>query len=500
MGERGFGTALKNWKYIILGTACLGLVLAVTTAAVINNNNRYSVQVVPPTCTENGYTVYTDKYSNSTRFDSIKQALGHEFGEWQTTDAATNRRSAVCIRCGTEMSEIADDVDSIPVLRLYGSLDGIAKDSGVSMSFTYRSTEHQLAGYASLKYQGHTSMLNEKRNYTLKLFYDEQCSEKMKLTLAGKNGEHKYILKANYSDPSKIRNLVSADVWSGMVKTRDNLHKRLYDTSNLGAVNGYPVAVYLNDEFHGLYDLTLHKDDDLFLMEDGEMSAILISNEGGTDEALFRKTVDVFSNDTWEIEFCGTDAQKWLKDKFNAFIGFVNTADDEEFKKELSRHVDVDSVIDYMIAMYSLGLYDKDECDIVFVTYDSSPFIASMFDMNMSLGLDRDGKSNGSADFKLPSYGDDGWSSGTDNLLYERVIDNFADRLCERYIQLRGGVLSDDALLKAVEARAAAIPEYIREMELSLYPNTPYAGEYGAEQIKEYMIKRMSLLDEIFAK
>ena len=76
--------------------------------------------------------------------------------------------------------------------------------------------------------------------------------------------EHKYILKANYADVTQSRNLICADVWSDMAASRANVHPRLVRTSNYGAVDGFPVSVWHNSEFLGLYTLNLHKDDDLF--------------------------------------------------------------------------------------------------------------------------------------------------------------------------------------------------------------------------------------------
>ena len=47
----------------------------------------------------------------------------------------------------------------------------------------------------------------------------------------------------------------------------------------------------------------------------------------------------------------------------------------------LKDYADVDSLIDYLIATYALGLNEHYYHDVLFATYDDGPFIASLFDM-----------------------------------------------------------------------------------------------------------------------
>jgi hypothetical protein len=73
--------------------------------------HSYTPVVTAPTCTEKGYTTYTcacgDKY-----VDNYTDALGHSFGEWVTTKAATctatGTETRTCTRCNaTETRDIA---------------------------------------------------------------------------------------------------------------------------------------------------------------------------------------------------------------------------------------------------------------------------------------------------------------------------------------------------------------------------------------------------------
>jgi hypothetical protein len=212
--------------------------------------------------------------------------------------------------------------------------------------------------YAYTSWQGHSTLANEKKNYTVRFFDDEALTRKHRMELRpGWQLEHKYVLKANYADATQVRNLLCADVWAQMAATRAGMEPRLAATSNYGATDGFPVTVWLNDEFHGLYTLNLHKDDDLYSMKKGWTDAVMICNGSAAQESMCRAETN-FTNEEngWEVEFCGTDDTSWAKDSFNRLIRFVKTADDATFRKELSDYLDVEAAIDHLIALYALGL------------------------------------------------------------------------------------------------------------------------------------------------
>lgn len=459
---------------------------------------NYTTKTIPPTCTEKGYTIYTNVKNGSTRFKDTVDALGHDFGAWENSDGGTNEEIRKCKRCGFADTRKTAIAQEIPSLCLYGDTEGIGKENDVFLSFTYTERKKKFDGYATLKYQGHTSLKYDKKNYTIKFYCDDRYTQKQKVQFNDWNAEHKYILKSTYLDASKIRNLVCADIWSGMVESRENVHPRLLKTSNNGAVDGFPVVLNINDEFMGLYNLTLHKDDDLFLMKDGKKDGILISNEGDFDEALFKKQVDWEAPETWEIEYCGTDNKKRLQNKFNKFLEFVSNSDNKTFKKNLKKYADVPSVIDYMIAAYSLGISNKDREDIIFLTYDNSPWIASLFDMGTAFGRSDDGSAILPIDDKLPNLKTKEYN--TENILFIKMLDCFYDEICERYSNLRKNVLSEENLIDTVENRNRQIPPEILNRDFEKYPDAPGKGTADVSQIKEYISDRLKLTDEIFLK
>ncbi len=496
---------LKRRKYIvpkkhhIVLICSLGvLLIAMVARLCISFSANPTISTVEPTCTKNGYTVYT--YKDRTEIKDIVPALGHTFGEWNiiSTPAETvpGTRNHTCTVCGMFEEVRYYSERSTARLLLYGSLDGIGKKAQVELSSILEYDDLSFRGLAKLKHQGHSSLAFDKKNFTIK-FYDEQ-GKKAYFEFFDWNSETKYVLKANYTDTSRSRNLISADVWSQIVSTRDVVHPRLEETSNFGAVDGFPIQVYHNDTFIGIYNLTLHKDDGLFGMKENSKDGIIISNENLTASTLFKECVNWEGDEEWEIEYSGIEDDTWLKEKTNEIISFVINSSDEEFKNHLKNYVDVDSLIDYLIAMYALGLNEHYYHDILFVTYDGGPFIASLFDMESAFGLSESEKAFVSAKLGLPIVNGKDYSSGTDSLLWHRLISLFSQKIINRYAVLRDSVLSIENVNAIISSRCDSIPESLNSADLLLYSGQPLKDTDHKEQMQSYFSERILLLDNIF--
>lgn len=455
----------------------------------------YDVTVVPPTCTDSGYSLYTSRKDGSTRVEDPVEATGHDFGEW-ITDTQPNgvqpgSRTRQCGLCGEIREGTVDPVLSIPALYLTGSLEGIGKTAEVPIRARFTGEALSFETFATLKYQGHSTLAYAKKNYTLKLFENQGNTEKFKVALPGWEEESKYILKANYTDSSQCRNLICARVWGSVVSSRTEVPEELSGLVNWGAVDGFPVALYINGIFQGLHTMNLHKDEDLFGMDDGLEQAILIANSQDS-QSLFRSTAEFTEDSSWEMEFCGTGDSQWIRDKLNALIAFVNEADDQTFQQELTDHLDVDSAIDYLLFMYAMGLADHGAKDLILVAYGADqPLIASVYDMEDAFSLTPE-------DF-LPTLNAAGWDSATGSLLWDRILDQFQPEIQERYAFLRQQILTPEYLTGLVDGFTGEIGSLLYDADAALYRYSEPASQ-SISQIKDYLNQRFDYLDPIFLK
>lgn len=500
IGQRGTDTSLTisytgfEWP----DQCCLRLVLLDEQRQPLRTVLSCDLTVAQPTCTGIGYITTGAEQE----IIAVLPARGHTFSEpvveQPTNSVDCGTSTCHCLECGDiEVTPIYPACD-IARLCLSGDLTGIGKKSEVPVTVSFTGAGVTVDCYGSLKYQGHTSLIYDKKNYTLKLYQDESHTEKNKLTLFDWQKEHKYILKANYIDSSSCRNLVCADIWSEMVACRAGHEPRLDDCSNYGATDGFPVAVYLNDSFHGLYTFTLHRDDDLFNMEDGQEDAILVTNTAQTDAAFFKATATFDERCDWEVEYSGLEDTGWAEEKLNDLIEFVCTASEEAFRENLGQYLDVDSALDYLIAVYTLGLTNSGAKNITLATYDNGTLFFSLCDMEDAFGLSADGTQVYLPSEYLPVCCGGTWDSATGSLLWDRLLQQFLPELCARYTVLRQDILTTDHISQAVSAFLNPISGEFLDAEQQLYPTKPQLAETPEEQISTYVAQRLALLDEMF--
>lgn len=455
--------------------------------------------VTEATCTENGSILTTDLSTGTTRIQQLP-AAGHAFTDW-INDADGSTKSRTCESCGLRetVRVSTNDENVLPKLYFHGSMEGIGKKAKVTLEAEFVSSQGSFRCYAIATLQGHSTFGHLKRNYTIRFYDDPQGILKHKLQFGSWNPEHKYILKAHYLDPTMCRNLIGAQIWSRMAACRPNLPSRIAQLPTYGAVDGFPVEVYLNDSFIGLYTMNLHKDEDLYGMRKGERAALMICNRQTTDESLFLAPA-AFSPDyssDWELEYTATPDEAWAKKDFNQFIDFVMHSSDQAFRQKLSSHLDVDGAIDYLLLIYALGLPQSAAKDMVLLNYGGA-WIPSAYDMDEAFGFDANNSRFFSPQDFLPEKKDGVWTSHTGSLLWDRLLAAFEDEIRARYAFLRRDVLAEDTVLALVRKFTSSIPETLYDMDMNLYPGRPIPASDPIQQITDYVSPRLAALDAVF--
>ena len=406
-----------------------------------------------------------------------------------------------CSKCNnTKELEVGYKEIGLPVIDFTGSLEGISKENELKISVKYSSEEQAFDCDAKIKVQGATSASYPKKNYTIKLYEkDTDYNKKHKVELVdGWGKENKYCLKANWVDYSQARNVVSAKLYGQIVNSRTTEDK-INELYNGGAIDGYPVVIYLNNSFLGLYTMNIPKDKWLFDMDDYDpdedteirKEAILMADTW-TNSTFLKETINSdFISSGWELEFCSTEGTdigtKWVTESFNKFINFLKNNDGEDLKSGLSNYVDIDRAIDCLI--YTNLLYARDNVakNILWVTYDGVKWIPSMYDMDGTWGLMYDG-----------SMYDEYSQSLIGHLLNEKLFKNYKIEIKNRYSELRSEVLSLSNITSTFESFFELIPEIIRDVEQLKWSEVPSQKENNLEQILEFTSIRLSVLDEYF--
>jgi hypothetical protein len=440
----------------------------------------------------------------STQYSSKRpDECQHSIKEIDTAEASEFAPGYVkykCSNCSEEKTERINATGALPQLYLDGDMQGIAKDNDVIVKVDYVDSGDSFTSYSKLKYQGHTSMLYDKKNYTMKLYSDDSLSEKQKVSLHGWKKSSKYCLKANYIDFSQSRNIVSANIWSDVVSTRKNLDNHIADLQNYGAIDGYPIMLFVNDEYQGVYTMNIPKDDDTYEIGDDEGEALFVINSPDSESAHFRaEMTEEDKKSIFDLEYSFDDNKEWPYESLNNLIRFVINNDGDDFRNGISDYLDVDSAIDYLITAYYLGLTDNFNKNVLLLTYDGQRWIVSLYDMDTAFGLAFDGTRIYDSDYLTPSVkGDGSLDSGTDNLLWDRIINNYSKEIKERSAELRASFLEKEAVISRYEAFIKQIPQSYYDKDLELWGDIPLHEENNIEQINSFFDARSTILDNFF--
>lgn len=390
--------------------------------------------------------------------------------------------SGVDTEARKQIAALSEEIvnDDLPLI-FYGKDIPQIKDVEVVMPFDYFGKSGNMKLYCETKAQGTSSMAYPKKNQTTKFYADAACTEKVKVNFRNWGKQNKFCMKANWIDLTHARNIVSARIWGDVVRSRANFEElpELFRTSpNVGAIDGFPVLAYVNGEYHGRYTINIPKDGWMANMDDENPNHCILCGENYAS-GCFRAPALIDESD-WSDELHKTVPDN-IKTRWNEVISFVMNSTDEEFKANIGKYFDVQSLIDYNIfAIASCGL-DSMGKNQIYLTYDGQKWYASMYDMDSTWGLYWNGSRFVDATYSRNSYED--YVSGREgNLLYYRLERLFHEEIKARWVKLQAGALSYANIMRRFEEFMSIVPPHIVAED---YAATTGNGEFTGIPSKE---------------
>lgn len=395
----------------------------------------------------------------------------------------------------TPVTQVEPLNDDIPKVFFNG--DKPTSKTSVYATIEYISKTKHFKGYVDIKCQGTSSMSYPKKNYTIKIFTDETMESKLKQDFKGWGKQSKFCLKANYIDHSHARNICSAKLWNEIVGSRSNydaLPELLRTSPKNGAVDGFPIKVYYNNSYEGLYTWNIPKDKWMFNMDDKLDNHCVLCGEEYVSGCFRAANASLWSDEIHDV------MPQSIVTSFNNFITFVMNSSDEEFRANLENYVYVDSLIDYYIFQYVICGLDSMGKNQLFATYDGTKWIATSYDMDSTFGLYWNGQSFVSAQYRMQTDYESGKNTssnynGEGNLLYVRLEQIFPNEIRARYNELRNTVLSYTNVVNTFE-RFMDIPgKDLYEEDGTIYTGIPSATTNNIQQIRNYYRDRLTYVD-----
>lgn len=343
--------------------------------------------------------------------------------------------------------------------------------------------------YVEIDIHGRTSALFKKKNYTLDFFNDKEHSESFSIKFGDWVAMDSYYFQGWYSDAFRGIDIIAYKLYQQIVESRGYLKDKPYkyhifkdieeagnDThtdvdENLGknalcTPMGFPVVLYLNGNFFGIYTVMLKKNRVNFLMNKKDYNAIMLDLDNGNivngikdwssfeirnpktlicmdgtkydgdnPKELIDMTSEIYdaSNKDMKNSAKTKDSISGLADAYNNVKEAVSTQkNSDEIKQLIEEHYNVDYVIDYIIFSNIIQNIDGWSGNWQWTTWDGIKWNPNPYDLNATFGLDPYGIIANPASRDI-------MKTSITNIVYDYYLDDIK----KRYAQLRhDGIIS----------------------------------------------------------
>jgi hypothetical protein len=369
--------------------------------------------------------------------------------------------------------------NGLPRVYLIGDTSAMTHDKSVSMKIEFLNGNQRFTGYSKTKWQGDSSLQWDKKNYRINLYSDSGLSTVMPVQLKPDwLSDSKFNLKANYTDGLLARNNVNAKIAAAIYSNEPGLPEELVLSQNFGQIDGFPVELFINNNFHGIYTFNTAK-------STYGNAKIAVAGDEYVAATLF--SANTAKYDGTDFEFLQDSPTTDDQAAFNAVLKFVNESSDTDFVKDIDNYISVSSAINYMIFGNIVNLIDNWGKNADYISYDGTKFYCIPYDLDCSYG----GTWNGALNSKLSAVGFNA-TEGT-NKLFSRINDLMNSQVKDKYTELRKW-LTPMYVLDKYRGFIQEIGRANYEREFKLW-NNPSKDTYTFSQLTEYVYNQFKVCD-----
>lgn len=386
--------------------------------------------------------------------------------------------------------------DDIPMIFITGEIPD--SKTYVSGELEYVSKSYRFHAYTYIKLQGTSTLYLPKKNYTVNMYSDENRSVKLNKEFKNWGFHNNFVLKADYKDILHARNVVGSKLWSKVVQSRsdyDTLPEELKNSPNNGAIDGFPVRVYVNGVYDGLYSWTIPKCDWMVGMNSANANHVLLNAEFYDNGDIAYQNNPCNFNTLWDgsedyfsVEVGKNSAE--LVSSLNAIISSIINNDSASLEQSL----DIKSAIDYFIFQEIILGVDGLANNMLLATYDMTKWYLSAYDMDVTFDLDFNGAILDYFDANMPYYP---YNNKFSNLL-QYIWNNYWDAYVERYTELRKSVLSYSSIIEEFEKYIGIFGEDVYIQDTAIYPNIPSVTDNTLMSLRSFVSDRLEYLDDCY--
>lgn len=346
---------------------------------------------------------------------------------------------------GNILNVVNPDERQISRISFLGNLSGITKDNkkAVQVKLLMKNGQ-QIDAWATVKWQGNSTLMWPKKAYRIKLFKDQNLSEKLKLKLPNSGYKtNSFNLKANFTEPTAGLNIVNAKLFSEVTATRDGISDSIVNKMpNYGQVAGLPIELDINNLDQGLYVLETYHEDKLYDLNDKKSDNIALEDNQTTKSTFSEPFVVGDLEDTAFANISPAKVDESVADQFNQLYQLANTNNDGDYSRLEGQYLDVPAAIDYLAFSAAINNTDGITKNAIYISKKGSKWVIMPYDLDASWNNDWD---SGLMDINSNFFDT---LKGYDNKLLLTIFNHHQHDLASRYFELRQNVLSDDNVIK----------------------------------------------------
>ena len=386
--------------------------------------------------------------------------------------------------------------DDIPTIFISGSIPD--SKSYVAGELEYVSKTTKFHAYTYIKLQGNSTLRLPKKNYTVNLYSDENRNVRLNKEFKNWGFHNNFVLKADYNDILHARNVVGAKLWSKVVQSRsdyDTLPEELKNSPNHGAIDGFPVKVYVDGKYNGLYNWTIPKCDWMVGMNSANANHVLLSAEFNDNGDTAYQNNPCNFNTLWDgsEDYFSVEVGKNSPELVSSLNSVIEAIINDD-SVALEQSLDIKSAIDYFIFQEIILGTDGLAKNMLLATYDMTKWHLSAYDMDSTFDLDWNGKILEWYDSYMPySPYNNRYSS-----LLSYTRENYSNSYVERYTELRKSVLSYSSIIEEFEKYINIFGEDVYIQDTAIYPNIPSVTSNTLKSLRNFVSYRLKCLDDVY--
>lgn len=365
--------------------------------------------------------------------------------------------------------------------------------------------------YIEINYQGKTSLADAKKGFGIDL------RDKHKF---GYWREYdSFHLKAFYEDFCKCRDWVCNMLMEQIYVSREPLERRPFQkyndftgvssfyTSNAYChVEGFPVELYINDVYWGLYIWRTKKNRDNYMFNKSNTNHIFLdSQDWFSNSGSFKWTGVEIRNpksDSGNTSFeegiePNAGEVKTIVETWKDFMWGITTSTS---KSDIEEHMNMDEWIDVYLLLYVVNAWDSWSRNTLYGTWDGQHFSPMIYDLNNSFN-GFGGKNTGSytAYYKPDS---DTYNQKARSMSWFSVLETlYHDEIVERYAELKNkGIFTAQNIINLFEKFIMIVGQDVYKRDAERWPNCPSLvannRDYDSiETLNNWISSRMDYMD-----